>query len=75
MSFDLFGFVFGSDSDFSADDLVRLLDDGSSQADDVVVHVDPVLADSHAVGLDHHGFPTVESLQAWHQANNPHLFD
>lgn len=47
----------------------------SDAAEDTTrVKVDPVLADHHGLVVDAQGFPTLESLEAWHRKNNPHLF-
>ena len=36
--------------------------------------IDPKAAKVHGIKLDAQGWPTTESLQEWHRANNPHLF-
>lgn len=50
----------------------KISEDGPQ--DNTVVLIDPTLADQHGIALDSHGFPTPESLEAWHRKNNPHLF-
>ncbi len=42
--------------------------------DHTVVLIDPMIAERHGIDLDSQGFPTSESLEAWHRENNPHLF-
>ncbi len=42
--------------------------------DPVRVVVDPALAGDHGIELDAQGFPVLDSLDAWHRENNPHLF-
>lgn len=42
--------------------------------DNTLVLIDPTLAERQGIALDSHGFPTSESLEAWHRKNNPHLF-
>lgn len=42
--------------------------------DNTLVLIDPALAERQGIALDSHGFPTSESLEAWHRKNNPHLF-
>lgn len=38
------------------------------------VKIDPALADHHGLKVDAQGFPTRDSLEAWHRKHNPHLF-
>ena len=48
---------------------------GSEAAEDkTTLKINPVLADHHGLTVDAQGFPTTDSLEAWHRKNNPHLF-
>ena len=47
---------------------------GDAPEDNNVALIDPTLAERHGIALDGHGFPTSESLEAWHKEHNPHLF-
>lgn len=47
---------------------------GDAHEDSTVAVIDPALAEQNGIALDNHGFPTSESLEAWHKKNNPHLF-
>lgn len=42
--------------------------------DHTVILIDPTLAERAGVDLDDCGFPTCESLEAWHKKHNPQLF-
>lgn len=42
--------------------------------DFTVAVIDPMIAERNGIALDNQGFPTSESLEAWHRKNNPHLF-
>jgi len=42
--------------------------------DNTIALIDPVLAEQKGIELDGHGFPTSESLEAWHRKHNPQLF-
>jgi hypothetical protein len=43
--------------------------------DHTVILIDPALVERHGLALNTHGFPTSESLEAWHREHNPHLFN
>lgn len=47
---------------------------GDALEDSTIAVIDPTLAEQNEIALDNHGFPTSESLEAWHRKNNPHLF-
>lgn len=42
--------------------------------DKTLALIDPVLAEQKGIDFDGQGFPTVESLEAWHRKHNPQLF-
>ena len=42
--------------------------------DNTSVLIDSTLAEQQGIALDSHGFPTAESIEAWHREHNPHLF-
>lgn len=42
--------------------------------DSTTAIIDPTLAEQHKIAIDCHGFPTSDSLEAWHRKYNPHLF-
>lgn len=42
--------------------------------DNTTAKIVPALAEKKKIILDKHGFPTSETLEAWHKKHNPHLF-
>ena len=42
--------------------------------DHTVALIDPALAEQKGIEVDSRGFPTSESLAAWHRKHNPQLF-
>jgi hypothetical protein len=42
--------------------------------DNTVALIDSTIAEQKGIALDSRGFPTPESLEAWHREHNPHLF-
>jgi hypothetical protein len=42
--------------------------------DKTVVLIDSALAERQGARLDGQGFPTPESIEAWHRKHNPQLF-
>jgi len=42
--------------------------------DHTSILIDTALAEQKGIGLDSRGFPTPESLGAWHRKHNPQLF-
>lgn len=40
----------------------------------ISIRFNPVFLEREGIELDNHGFPTTESLEAWHKKNNPQLF-
>ena len=42
--------------------------------DKTLALIDPALAEQRDIAVDCHGFPTTESLEAWHRKHNPQLF-
>ena len=66
--------------DFDDDDnnprySIRPKVDEDAPQDGAVVLIDPELTDHHGIALDSHGFPTSQSLEAWHKKHYPHLFN
>lgn len=45
-----------------------------AQEDNTTVRIAPSHVTNQQIELDEHCFPTRESLEAWHEKNNPHLF-
>jgi len=45
-----------------------------SPQDNTAVLIDPALVERHRTALDNRGFPTSDSLEAWHREHNPQLF-
>ena len=45
-----------------------------ARKDSTIAIIDATLAEQNGIALDNQGFPTLESLKAWHRKNNPHLF-
>lgn len=42
--------------------------------DKTLALIDPKLAEQSDIVLDSQGFPTVDSLEAWHRKHNPQIF-
>ena len=40
-------------------------------SDGVIIHIE---TNKSGLSVDRHGFPTLASIEAWHEKNNPHLF-
>lgn len=42
--------------------------------DKTLVLITPIISQQKDIVLDNQGFPTVESLEAWHKKHNPQFF-
>lgn len=53
---------------------IRAEINGDAHEDTNKVLIDPTLATGQGIATDSQGFPTSESLEAWHKKHNPQLF-
>ncbi|MBC7879583.1 MAG: hypothetical protein H7Y59_20635 [Anaerolineales bacterium] len=47
---------------------------GDAPEDNTIALIYPAIAEQQGIAIDCRGFPTLESMQAWHRKNNAHLF-